>query len=92
MLGPQMILGLLQGVSGAAKTVCDAVDRAYQLEREEQKAVQDLRQGVESLKSDTMVYKVLITAMLNDGRPNAPSPFAIFMSKCVQRARATPSS
>jgi hypothetical protein len=92
MLDLQVILGLLHGVSKAAKSICDAVDGAYPLEREEQKAVQDLRQGVESLKSDTMVYKVLITAMVNDGRPNAPSPFAIIMNKCVQRVRATPSS
>jgi hypothetical protein len=84
MLDPQMILGLLQRVSGAAKSIYDAVDRAYQLECEEQKAIQDLRQGVKSLKSDTMVYEVLITAMLNDGRPKAPSPFAILMNKCMQ--------
>jgi hypothetical protein len=43
-----------------------------QLEREEQKAVQDLRQGVRSLNSETTVYKVLITTVLDDGRPNAP--------------------
>jgi hypothetical protein len=72
--------------------VLDAVERAKQLEHDEKKAVEGLSQAVENIKSDTMVYKVLITAMLNDSRPDALTPTAIFLNKCVQRVRATPPS
>ena len=83
MLDPQTILGLVQGVGGAAKVLCDSIDRSQGFEHEEALALQNLRQGVETIKSDTIVYKVLITAMKNDTKPNGQSTFAIFINKCV---------
>ncbi len=87
MLDPGTILNLVQCVGSAAKRA--AIYEAQVLDHEVKYALQDLRQGIESLKSDTTVYKVLITAMQNDSNPNGPSTFAIFISKYVWSARAT---
>ena len=88
MLDPKTILDIVLGVSGAAKTVCDAIDKAQESERDAQHTLKELRQGVESLKSDTMVYKVLITAMQNDTKPDGQSTFVVFINKYVPNARA----
>ena len=78
MLDPGTILSLVQSVGLAAKRACDAIDKVQGLDHGVKCALQDLRKGIESLKSDTMVYKVLITAMQNDVNPYGPSTFAIF--------------
>ena len=70
MADPPTILPILQSVSVAAKAVCEvvdkAVDEAIQHEREEQYVLKDLRKGVDSLRSDALVYEVLLNAMEND--------------------------
>ena len=87
MLDPGTILSLVQCVGSAAKRARDAIDKVQGLDNGMKCALQDLRQGIESLKSDTMVYKVLITAMQNDTNPNGPSVFATFIQKYVWSAR-----
>jgi len=87
MLDPQIILGHVQGVGVAAKTVCRAIDRAQGFEQEEPHGLANLRQGVGSIKSDMIVYKVLITSMKNDTKPNGPSTFTTFITKCVWSVR-----
>ena len=87
MLDPETILDLVQGVGAAAKMACDAIDKVKGLDLEVKNALQDLRQGIDSLRSDTMVYKVLITAMQNDTNPDERSGFETFIQKSVWRAR-----
>ncbi len=86
MLDPGTILSLVQCVGSAAKRARDAIDKVHGLDHGVKSALQDLRQGIESLKADTMVYKVLITAMQNDTNPNGPSVFATFIQKYVWSA------
>ena len=85
---PETILTLVKCVDSAAKRACDAIDEQYP-HHEVEYALQDLRQGIQSLKSDTMMYKVFITTMQNDTNPDGPSTFAIFISKYVKSAWAT---
>ena len=77
----------MQYVDLAARRARDAIDKVQGLDHEVKSDLQDLRQGIESLESDTMVYKVLITAMQNDTNPNGPSVFATFIHKYVWSAR-----
>ena len=86
MLDPGTILSLVQYVGLAAKRARDAIDKVQGVDHGVKCALQDLRQGIESLKSDTMVYKVLITTMQNDTNPNGPSVFATFIQKYVWNA------
>ena len=80
-MDPGTILGILQFVGAATVAVYGAIDKALELEHEERGALKDLRESVRSLKSDTMVYKVLLNAMANDTGPNEHSPFTIFIQK-----------
>ena len=89
MLDPGIILALVQGVGAAAKMACDAIDKVKVLDQELKIALQDLRQGIDGLKSDTMVYKVLITAMHNDTNSNGRSVFGTFIQKYVWSARVS---
>ena len=83
MLDPGMILALVQGVAAAAKMACDAIDKVKAPDHEVKNAMDDLRRGIDGLKSDTMVYKVLIAAMENDTNPNGRSVFETFIQKSV---------
>ena len=83
MLDPGTILNLMQGVGAAAKMACDAIDKVKRLDQEVKDALQDLRQGIDALRSDMMVYKVLITDMQNDTNTNRPSVFATVIQKSV---------
>ena len=85
---PEKILSLVKCVDSAAKRACDAIDE-QDPHREVKYALQDLRQGIQSFKSDTIMYKVLIATMQNDTNPNGPSTFAIFISTYVSSAQAT---
>ena len=87
MLDPERILALVQGVGAAAKMACDAIDKVKAVDQEVKYALQDFRQGIDDLKSDTMVYKVLITAMQNDTNSNGRSVFETFIQKFVWSAR-----
>ena len=86
---PETILNLVNCVDSAAKRACDAIDEAQGLPDEVKYALQDLRQGIQSLRSDTVMYKVLIATMKNDTSPYGPSTFAIFISTYVWSARVT---
>ena len=89
MADPSTILAILQFVGAAAMAVCTAIDKAIELEHEERHALKDLRNGVESLKSDTLVYKVLLNVMEDDAALSGHSPYTRFIQRCVVRcARA----
>jgi len=66
MADPATILDILRFVGGAAFAVRQAIDKAIELEYEERQALKELREGIESLRSDIMVYEVLLSAMEND--------------------------
>ena len=69
--------------------VCEAVGKAIELEHEEKQALKELRKGVESLKSDTLVYKVLLNAMESVTDLEGRSAYARFIKRCVMgRAQA----
>jgi hypothetical protein len=80
MLDAGMILSILQFVGTAAEVVCQAIDKALECEREERQALKNLRKGVEGLKYDTMVYKVLLNAMENDTDLDGRSPDTRFIA------------
>jgi hypothetical protein len=83
MADPATILGILQFVGAAAMAVCSAIDKALELEHEERQALKELRKGVESLRSDTMVYKVLLNAMEERYDVNGRSPYTRFIQRYV---------
>ena len=85
---PEKILNLVNCVDSAAKKACDAIDQ-QDPQDDAKDALQDLRQGIQSLKSDTMMYKVLIATMQNDTNPYGPSTFTIFVTTYVWSTRAT---
>jgi hypothetical protein len=89
MLDSGTILSILQLVGTAAMGVCQAIDKALELEHEERQALKDLRTGVEGLKSDTMVYKVLLNAMGNDTDLNGRSPYTRFIERYAIGLRST---
>jgi len=75
------ILTILHFVDATAIPVCEAIDKTLELELEHEarQALKGLRKGVESLKSDTMVYKVLLTNL---------SPYTRFIQRYVMRLRS----
>ena len=70
--------------------VCEAVDKAIELEHEERQALKDLRKGVECLKSDTLVYKVLLNTMENDTDPSGRLPYTRFIQGYVMVLLSNP--
>ena len=93
MADPSTIISILQFVSVAAKAVCETVDKtvdeAIQLEHEERYALKDLRKVVDSLRSDALVYKVLLDAMENDTEPSGRSPYTSFIQRYVMGLRSS---
>jgi hypothetical protein len=81
---PGSILALVKSIGEAARVVWDATDKAFELEREEQGALKDLRKAVESLKSDIVVYGILVTTMVNDTYPNGLEPLTLFIQRYVK--------
>ena len=79
-----MVLAILDFVDAAAIAVCGVIDKALELELEHEarQALKELRKGVESLKSDTMVYKVLLNAMEDD---TDLSPYTRFIQRYVMQ-------
>ena len=43
--------------------VCNEIDKALEPEHEERQALKVLRRGLENLKSDMMLYEVLLSPM-----------------------------
>jgi len=89
MADPSTILAILQLVGTAAMAVCQAADKAIELEHEEKQALKELRKGVEGLKSDTLVYKVLLNAMNSDTDLDKRSPYARFIQRYVMGLRSS---
>ena len=89
MADPATILGILQFVGAAAMAVCRAIDKAVALEHDERQALKELRKGVESLRSDTIVYKILMNAMEDDTDANGRSPYTQFIKRYVLGLRST---
>ena len=63
------ILAILQSVDTAA-ILCNEIDNALEPEHEERQALKDLRKGLENLKSDIMVYEILLSPMEMDTPPS----------------------
>ena len=80
---PETILAILQFVGTASTAVCEAVDKAVELELEERQALKDLRKAVESLKSDTLVYKVLLNTIKDDTDLSGRYPYTRFIQGYV---------
>ena len=88
MLEPETqetILSLVECVNSAAKRACHAIDE-QDPHHEVKCALQKLRQAIQSVKSDTMMYKVLIAIMKDDPNSYGRPTFAIFISRYVKRA------
>ena len=85
MADPSTILAILQLVGAAAMAVREAVDEVTEPEDKERYALRELRRRVDSLKSDTLVYKVLINSMENDTDLNGRSPYTRFIQGYVMR-------
>jgi hypothetical protein len=66
MADPARILALLKFVGSAATLVCYEIDMALNVDYGVRQALRELRNGIVSLRSDTMVYKVLLSAMESD--------------------------
>jgi len=69
--------------------VCQVVDKAIELEFEEKQALKALRRGIESLKSDTLVYKVLLNSMESYTDLDKRSPYARFIQRYVMGLRSS---
>jgi hypothetical protein len=89
MSDPATILGILQFVGAAAMRVCQVIDKALEVEREERQALKNLRRRVKRLKSDTIVYKLLLNSMENDTDLNGRSPYTRFIQRYAPRLRST---
>ena len=83
MADPSTILVILKAVGTAALALCQVIDKATELEHEARHALKELRKGVDSLKSDTLVYKVLLNAMENDTDLSGRSPYTRFIQGYV---------
>ena len=83
MPDPATILSILQSVGTAALAVCALIDKAIELEHKERDALKEVRKEVDSLKSDTLVYKVLLSAMENDTDPSGRSPYTRLIQRYV---------
>ena len=69
-----MVLAILQHVDAAAMAVCLAVDKAIEFEHKDQHALKELREALDSLKSETSVYKVHLNAIKDDTNRSNRSP------------------
>ena len=83
------ILGILQFVRATAIAVCSTIDKAIELEHEERQALKELGKAVESLKSDTVVYQVLLNAILGDTDVNGRCAYTCFIQLYVLGLRST---
>ena len=89
MAAPSTILAILQPVGAAAMAVCDKIDKAIKLECEERHVLKELRKAVDSLKSDTSVYRVLLNVMENDTDASGRSPHTRFIQQYVMGLRSS---
>ena len=59
--------------------MCDKIDQAIGLEHEERHVLKELRKAVDSLRSDSMVYRLLLNTMKNDTYLSDGSPYVRFI-------------
>jgi len=88
-LDPGVILAILQFVGTAASAVCKAVDKVIKVALKERQALQELCKAVESLKSDTLVYRVLLNATKSDINLEGRSPYVRFIQRYVMGLRSS---
>lgn len=60
MADPEDILAILRAVDAAATLVYNEVDNTLKPDHVDGQALRDLRNAVENLKSDIMLYKLLL--------------------------------
>jgi hypothetical protein len=82
MADPVTMLAVLQFVGTATTAVCNMIDKLLEFEHERD-ALKDLRKSVESLKSDTVVYKALMNIMETDTDFSGLSPYTRFIQRYV---------
>ena len=68
--------------------MCDRIDKAILLKHTEQHVLMELRKAVDSLRSDALVYKLLLNTMKNDGCPSDHPPY-MHLIRCVMGLRSS---
>lgn len=91
IMGPAAILAILQSVDAAATLVCNEIDKALELELEHEarRVLKELRKGVESLGLNTMVYKILLSAMEKDADLDDSSTYTRFIQQYVMELHSS---
>jgi len=94
MPSPPTLLATMQLVSAGATLVCNVINKALELELELEhealRALKELRKEVESLKSNTMVYKPLLSAMEKDIDLHESPSYTRFIQRYVIGLRSSP--
>ena len=75
--GPAAIIAILRSVDAAVTLFCNEIDKALEPEHEERQALKDLRKGLENLKSDIMLYEVLLSPMEIDTPPSLKQQYVM---------------
>lgn len=91
MADPARIVSVLRSIGVAASALYDAIDNASnasKLEHNERQPLNDLRKAVENLRSDILVYKVLMNAMESDTDPSGRPPYTRFIQRYGMRLRS----
>ena len=84
MADPSTILAHLQLVGAAAIAICDKIDNTPESENALQRqSLKELRKAVDSLRSDTLMYKDLLNAMENDTDLSRDSSYTRFIQRYV---------
>ena len=88
---PAEILAILRSVDAAATLVCNEIDKALELELEHEarRVLTELRKGVESLGLNTIVYKILLSAMEKDADLNDSSTYTRFIQQYVMELHSS---
>lgn len=84
---PGLVLALVKIVGAAANTVCEAIDKALELELTERQSLEDLRGAVEDLTSHTTAYKDLMETI-----DTGSDAFTHFIQRYAMSRRLTSSS
>ena len=80
MADPEDILAILRAVDAAATLVYNEVDNTLEPDHVDGQALRDLRNAVKNLKSDIMLYKLLLEKDDQLG----------FIQQCVMGLRSSP--
>ena len=71
--------------------MCNEIDKALELELEHEarRVLTELRKGVESLGLNTIVYKILLSAMEKDADLNDSSTYTRFIQQYVMELHSS---